>query len=379
MRKESTMWKVRPRRRFVVSGAVMAVLTAIVLAACGSSTQKSTGGTKGGGVPVAVLSTGAINNRSWANSWYDGATSEGKALGVKVTVAGNVETPDQYLSEGAAFAKQGYKVIIFAHGAMDAPAQKLAKEFPNVHWIQAPLEFKAKAVQDAEPANLGHVDIEQGEGSFLAGALAGLVTKTNKVAAVYAFAFPALTEQYEAFDLGARCTNPKVSFTEKSTGSFTDAALGRAAASSEISAGADVVFSALDQGTQGIVAAGSSGAHKTWVVGQYFDQHSLGSDVLTSVLYNLNGVGANLVKEAQANKGNFGSHYFKAYSLQNFKVGELAPFAAGAVSPSVQAKFNAIKAKVLSGAIKVPLAVSGSPTLGTNGSGAKVNPASIGC
>jgi len=357
------------------------VLVSAAATGCGSS-AKSKATTKGGGVPVAILSTGAINNRSWANSWYNGATREAKALGVKVTVAGNVETPDQYLSEGASFANQGYKVIIFAHGAMDAPAQKLAKQFPNVQWIQAPFEFATSSTQQAEPPNLGHIDVKQQEGSFLAGALAGLVTKTNKISAVYAFAFPALTRQPEAFDLGARCVNPSVTFTQKPTGSFTDAALARAAASSEIASGSDVVFSALDQATQGIIAAAEGAPHKTYVIGQYFDQHTLGPNVvLTSVLYNLDGVGADLVKMAQQNKGNFGPHFFKTYGLADFAVGKLAPFynLSSALSSSAQAKLSQIEQKVMSGQIKIPDAVTGSPTIGTVGSAAKIDPKSIGC
>jgi basic membrane protein A and related proteins len=367
-------------RRALLAVALPAAALSVVVAACGSSKSASSAGTKGGGVPVAILSTGAINNRSWANSWYNGATREGKALGVKVTVVGNVETPDQYLSEGASFASQGYKVIIFAHGAMDAPAQKLAKQFPNVQWIQAPFEFATPAPQQKEPPNLGHVDVKQEQGAFLAGALAGLVTKTNKVSAVYAFPFPALTRQPEAFELGAKCSNPKVSFTQKQTGSFTDAALARAAASSEIAGGSDVVFAAVDQAVQGVIAAAQSAPHKSYVVASYFNDASLGPNVvLTSVLYNLDGVAANLVQMAQQNKGNFGPHFFKSYALADFGVGKLAPFMSGAVSSSAQAKFNAIQQKVLSGQIKVPDAVTGSPTIGTVGSGAKVSPSSIGC
>ena len=141
---------------------------------------------------------------------------------------------------------------------MNDPAVKLGKQFPKVKFIQAPYEFTSAKDQASQPPNVGHVDFKQEQGAFLAGAMAGFVTKTNKVAAIYAFPFPALTRQPEAFSIGARCTNPNVTFTQKATNSFTDAALARAAASSLYSSGVDVIFSAVDQAVQGVIAAANA-------------------------------------------------------------------------------------------------------------------------
>lgn len=372
------------KRRGLLALVAVAVV-AVVIAGCGSSDNSSSSSSTSGGanknVKVAVLSTGAVNNRSWANSWADGAAKAAKDLGATVTMVGNVETPDQYTSQGASFAAKGYKYIIFAHGAMNDPAVKLAKQFPNVKFIQAPFEFPNAAAQQAQPPNLGHVDFKQEQGSFLAGAMAGLVTKTNKVGAVYAFPFPALTRQVEAFGIGARCTNSKAAFTQKATNSFTDSALARAAASSLYSAGNDVVFSAVDQAVQGVIAAANNSPTKpAYVVAQYRDQHDLGPQVvLTSVEYNLNGVAEDTIKAAVDNK--IGAHYFKNYNLQNFNVGTLAPLQnlSSALTPADKKIMAQITADVKDGTIKVPDAVTGKPTIGTPNSGEKIDPTSIGC
>lgn len=367
---------------------VAVAVLAAVIAGCGgsdnssSSSDTSTGGSaKAKNLKVAILSTGATNNRSWANSWADGAKKAATDLGATVTMVGNVETPDQYTSQGASYAAKGYNVIIFAHGAMNDPAVKLAKQFPNVKFVQAPFEFATPKEQAAQPANLGHVDFKQEQGSFLAGAMAGFATKTNKVGAIYAFPFPALTRQTEAFGIGARCTNPKVTFSQKATNSFTDAGLARAAASSMYSSGIDVIFSAVDQAVQGIIAAANNSTTKpAYVVAQYRDQHSLGKNVvLTSVQYNLNGVAEDIVKSAADNK--IGSHYFKSYDLQNLNVGTLAPLQnlASALTPEETKQMATITAAVKDGSIKVPDAVTGNPTIGKLNAGEKVDPASIGC
>jgi len=364
---------------------IATVVVAAVIAGCGGSSSSTSSGSSTSAAAknykVAVLSTGATNNRSWANSWADGAAKAAKDLGATVTMVGNVETPDQYTSQGASFAAKGYNLIIFAHGAMNDPAVKLAKQFPNVKFVQAPFEFPNKAAQTAQPANLGHVDFKQEQGSFLAGAMAGLVTKTNKVGAVYAFPFPALTRQPEAFSLGARCTNPKVTFTQKATSSFTDAALARAAASSLFDSGVDVVFSAVDQAVQGVIAAANSSSTKpAYVVAQYRDQHALGRNVvLTSVVYNLNGVAENIIKDGLDKK--IGAHYYKSYDLGNFQVGTLAPLQnlASALTPADKQIMATVTKAVADGTIKVPDAVTGPTPIGKPGAAEKIDPTSLGC
>jgi len=331
-------------------------------------------------VKIAVLSTGAVNNRSWANSWADGAKKAAAETGATITMVGNVETPDQYTQQGASFASKGYNLIVFAHGAMNESAIKLAKQFPDVQFVQAPYEFAKPADQAAEPVNLGHVDFKQEQGSFLSGALAGMVTKSNKVAAVYAFPFPALTRQPEAFSLGARCVNPSVQFVQKATNSFTDSALARAAASSLYSAGNDVIFSAVDQAVQGVVAAANSAATKpVYVVASYSEQHDIGPDVvLTSVLYNLGGGLENIVKAYLADE--LGKNWYASYDLKD-GVGELGTLANGLTLTAAQQKnMDDIKAAILSGDIKVPDGVTGTNPIGLKvGAGAAIDPASLGC
>lgn len=383
------MHRGRKQSRHVAVLAVLAAVVLAVLAGCGSDDSGSGGGgsstagsdTANSDIRVAVLSTGAVNNRSWANSWAIGVANAAKNLGVKTTMVGNVETPDQYVQQGSSFAAKGYNLIIFAHGAMDAPAQKLARQFPKVQFVQAPFEFADQADAKKEPTNLGHVDFKQEQGTFLAGAMAAMVTKTKTLGAVYAFPFPALTRQPEGFTLGARCVDPDIKVIQKATNSFTDAALARAAASSLYSDGADVVISAVDQAVQGVIAAANAAGGNKYVVASYFDSYKLGPKVvLTSVLYNLDGVAEDIIKSYTEKK--ITDNWYKEYTLGKGNVGELAPnptLEGSVVTPEIQKKVDDFKAKIISGEIKVPDAVQGDPTIGKVGSGMKIDPKSIGC
>ena len=366
-----------PRSRLKVlallAGATAAAMATVLATAASTAPKKQ--------YSVALLTTGAINNRSWANAWADGVRKAGKDFNVKVTLVGNLDAPDQYVSQGSSFAAKGVDMIIMAHGAQQAAAVKLAKQFPKVKIVQFPFEFKTYAEQvKSEPPNVGHGDVEQQYGAFLAGVLAGLMTKTGKIAAVYAFPFPALTRQPEGFYLGAKCVNSKVQFAQKQTGSFTDAALSRAAASSLISDGADIVFSAVDQAVQGVVQAAATAPHKSYAIASYYDDHSLNPKVvLTSVLYNLQGAGYDLVRRLV--KGQLPDHFYRSYNLKNAHVGELAPFynLSSQVPASVKATLASVRQKVINGQIKVPDETQGSPTIGTVGSGAKIDVKSLGC
>ncbi len=384
------MQRGRKQSRHVAVLAVLAAVVLAVLAGCGSDDSGSGGGgsstagsdTANSDIRVAVLSTGAVNNRSWANSWANGVASAAKNLGVKTTMVGNVETPDQYVQQGSSFAAKGYNLIIFAHGAMDAPAIKLARQFPKVQFVQAPFEFADQADAKKEPTNLGHVDFKQEQGTFLAGAMAAMVSKTKKLGAVYAFPFPALTRQPEGFTLGARCVDPDIEVVQKATNSFTDAALARAAASSLYSDGADVVISAVDQAVQGVIAAANAAGGGKYVVPSYFDSYKLGPKVvLTSVLYNLDGVAEDIIKSYTEKK--ITDNWYKEYTLGNGKVGELAPnptLEGSVVTAEIQQKVDDFKAKIISGEIKVPDAVKGDPVIGAKvGSGMTIDPKSIGC
>ena len=364
-----------PRFRSLLISVLGFALVAVITAAAATSSRTAT-------YQVAVLFPGTSNDGSWGQAWSQGANAAAKKYGVKVTLVGNLNTPDQYLAQASAFGSKGYNLIIIANGGVGQADLQAAQHFPKSKFVQAPFQFATPAAQKArnEPTNLGHIDAEQQQGAFLAGALAGLITKTNKVASVNGYAFPALTRQPEAFSLGARCVNSKVTFTQKYINSWDDTALAKAAAQAYISNGADVLFSATDQASQGMFQAAEAAPRPTYVIPSYFDSHTQAPKVvLTSVLYNLQGVAQDLIKMGKA--GQIGDHFFKDYTYKNIGVGKLAPYynLASAVSPEAKAGLAKITSEVLSGKIKIPDETVGKTTIGTPNSAAKIDVKSLGC
>jgi basic membrane protein A and related proteins len=369
------------------------------LAACGDDDDDGGGGGGGDGgggggggaeqasdYRVALLTTGALNNRSWANSWADGAERAQEELGIQLEMVGNADAPDQYVSQGSAFASEGYDLIIFAHGAMHDPAVRVARQFPDTEIVQVFQHASEEEASEQDPPNLGHVDPEQGQVTFLAGILAGLMTESNTIGTVYAFPFPALTRQPEAFELGARCVNSDIEALQRRSDSFTDAAAARAAASTLIDQDADFVLSAVDQAVQGVIQATAQSGGNAFAVASYFDSNDLNPEaVITSALYGLDEIAFDVIKRGSEDQ--LGDHFFQSYTLDTPQAGSLAPFyeQEELVGQENMDRLEQVQEMVVDGTITIPdeivsdPEIAGGATIGEPGAAAKIDVADIGC
>jgi len=106
--------------------------------------------------------------------------------------------------------------------------------------------------------------------------------------------------------------------------------------------------------------------------------------VVTSVLYNLQGVAFDLIKRLATKQ--LPQRFFKSYTFANLGVGKLAPFynLASAVPASAKATLAAIDKRIISGQIRIPdetrgINGKGKNAIGAPDSAAKINVRSIGC
>ncbi|MBN9688493.1 MULTISPECIES: BMP family lipoprotein [unclassified Corallococcus] len=103
--------------------------------------------------------------------------------------------------------------------------------------------------------NVRTVVFREEEGCFLAGALAGLVTKTGRVGMVGGMKIP-LVQRYEAgFRAGVAATNPSATVLVNYTGSFTDFALGKQVGQDLLLKNTDVIFAAAGVDGLGAIQA----------------------------------------------------------------------------------------------------------------------------
>jgi basic membrane protein A len=330
-----------------ISGLVGLIALVPTLAACGSGSGSTGSSAAASSFKVAVLTPGTGNDGSWGQAVAIGAKAAAAATGATLSIADNLNDPPQYQQQGAAFASQGYKVVVIANGSDPDVAVKLANQFPDTFFCEAAVTIPNK------PKNLCTYNPNFQNGDFLAGALAAMVSKSGHVGVIGGFDFPVLDSETEGFTLGARYVNHDIKVSETFINTWTDVAMARAAAEAQIGAGADVLFSATDQATQGIYVAAQ--AHPgTYVIPQYFDSHSQAPEVvMTSVLLNLQGATQSIIE-----KGVHGQLSSADYPFGLKEgVGQLAPYynlAPSVVTPAYQQRVDAIKSMIESGQLTVP-------------------------
>lgn len=354
---------------------LVAVAVALGAAACGDDDESAAAGgstapaADGSGFRVAVLSPGSANDGSWGQATTEGVDQAADEFGVAIDGKGeNLLTPEEYTQQGSAFAESGTDLVLMANGSVPQSVRKVAGDFPDVTVCGA-----AMTIPEAEmPPNACTYDPEQQEGAFTAGYLAALTSESGKLGVVAGFAFPALTRQVEGFILGARYADPDVEVQQVYINSWTDVAAAKAAGAAQYADGVDIIFSATDSATQGLFAAAQEQGEGHYVIASYFDSHDQAPDVvLTSVLYNLQGVNKEIIRRAVEGELEPTNYRFGL----DFGVGELAPFyeLEDEVPEEARTQLADLVEQIKDGTVTVP----DTTVLGKQGSGASYDLAQL--
>lgn len=130
-------------------------------------------------------------------------------------------------------ASRGYDLIFTTSFGYMNPTIKVAKMFPKVKFEHA-TGYKTAA-------NVGTYEARDYEGRFLAGMVAGAMTKKGVIGYVGAFPIPEVVRGINSFMLGAQAVNPDVKMKVVWVNTWHDPAKEREAADSLVLQGADVV------------------------------------------------------------------------------------------------------------------------------------------
>jgi simple sugar transport system substrate-binding protein len=130
-------------------------------------------------------------------------------------------------------AQQGARLIFATSFGFMQPTLKVAREFPEVAFEHA------TGYQTA--ANVGIYNARFYEGRYLAGMLAGAMTRTRLAGYVAAFPIPEVLQGINAFLLGMRAVNPAANVRVVWTSSWFDPSKEKEAALALINQGADVL------------------------------------------------------------------------------------------------------------------------------------------
>ena len=134
-------------------------------------------------------------------------------------------------------AQENDLVFTTSFGFMN-PTVKVAKQFPKI-------KFEHATGYKREP-NLATYSGRFYEGRFLAGVLAGRMTKSNVIGFVGAFPIPEVMQNINAYALGAKLVNPKAEVKLVMVSTWYDPPKEKTAADTLMSQGADVITTHTD-------------------------------------------------------------------------------------------------------------------------------------
>jgi simple sugar transport system substrate-binding protein len=162
------------------------------------------------------------------------------ALGGKVKTSSLENVPDGAEAEPLlrTLVSQGNQVIFGTSPAHMDAIVALAKEIPEVKWEAAGLGKSA--------ANLRTYDVRAYQGAYLAGIIAGKMTRTDTLGFIASVPAPQVVRNINAFTLGAQSVNPSVRTKVVWINKWLDAGRESEAAQALINGGSDVLLQNTD-------------------------------------------------------------------------------------------------------------------------------------
>jgi len=240
-----------------------------------------------------VTDVGGVNDKSFNQAAWTGLQKAMQELPVDARFIESKQTTD-YDKNIDQFATEGYAAIVTVGFLLGDATQSKAKQYPAIKFGIVEFVYAPAKPGDPDPyttdlRNVTSLTFQDDEVSFLAGIVAGGMTKTDTVCSVAGVEIPPVVRLVVGYKNGAQWLKPTARALNVYTPSFTDPARGREAGQAMIAQGCDVVFGAGgNTGNGGLLAAKDSGVMAIGVdVDQYYTYPEIQSALLTSAMKNV--------------------------------------------------------------------------------------------
>lgn len=315
-----------------------AVILCAAVAACSPGYQAGSQARFG-----LVTDVGGLGDQSFNDSAYAGLVAAGRRFHARVQVLQSRSAPD-YQPNLSVFATQHYDTIVAVGFLMANDLAEVAQRWPDRHF----------AIVDAvvDRPNVASITFKEQDGSFLAGALAAMVTKTKTIGFLGGIDVPLLRKFEVGYAAGAREIDPSVRVLVKYIGSFDDAAAGKELTDVLYDAHADVVYTAAGKGGLGAIEAAKSRAGD-YVIGVDSDQDGLApGKVLTSMVKHVDVAVINVCRASVQGRPMRGHIELGlregAVGLTDFR------YTRGVVGPAMRRRLATLRRAIVAGRIDVP-------------------------
>jgi len=263
-----------PVRRLALT--VPLAVAATVLAACGGTTGDEDGGSSDTDAPLVYGVFATPLEEPWDGAIHAALTSAANEGEITYKHIDNVSTSDdmERALRDIAENEEPDAIVGDAFAAEDA-VRAVAKDYPDV-------VFAFGSGEKPQEPNLSVFDNWMQDPAYLAGMLAGGLTKSGTIGVVGAMPIPEVNRIVNGFIEGVQEENPKATVKVSFINSFFDPAAAKQAANAQVAAGADVLFAERD----GVIAAAKDADIP--VIGMMVDQEDEApGNVVTSLLWDV--------------------------------------------------------------------------------------------
>ena len=343
------MW-LRPLPR-----ALVALAAAVLVAGCAKQADRSappSGTPAGSALKVGlVFDVGGRGDKSFNDAAYAGLERAQQELGIPFTTLETGEGSDRE-AQMRQLAAGGSQLVFGVGFLFSDDILGLAREFPNVKF--ACVDYTVKEGQTLPP-NLVALEFKEEEGSFLVGALAGLVSRTGKVGFVGGMEIPLIKKFEAGYRAGVKAVDPRAEVLVKyagTTGSaFKDPTKGKELGLSEYNQGADIIFHA--SGSTGLGVFEAAREKQKLAIGVDADQYAEAPGfILTSMVKHVETAVFDAIRDTRDGRWQGG---IREFGLKEDGVGWVYDERNKALIPdAVKTRVDSLKAEIVAGRITAP-------------------------
>ena len=328
------------------------ILVQIIL--CGCSKKKESGESIVSSKIGLVMDVGGRGDKSFNDAAYRGLERAKKELGVDFELIEPGPGADRETALRQ-FANRPDIALIIGNGFIftdDITA--IAIEFPSKKF--ACIDFIVDTSKRI-PVNLVALKFKEEEGSFLVGALAGLMTKTNTVGFIGGMQSPLIKKFESGYSAGAKYTNPGcnvlVGYAGITAEAFKNPGKGKELALGQYSQRADIIFHASGPTGSGVMEAARE-THN-FVIGVDSDQFPEAPGyILTSMIKVVDNAIFEAIKSVKENT--FHGGVAIVFGLESRGVDYIYDDNNKKLIPNdIHSRIEEIRGKIVSGAITVPV------------------------
>jgi basic membrane protein A len=291
-----------------------------------------------------VTDVGGLGDKSFNDSAYRGLLHSESGLHAYIKVLQSKSAAD-YQPNLTVLSEARFNMIYAIGFLMSDDLDQVAKQFPAQQY----------SIIDAvvPDPNVVSVTFKEEDGSFLAGAIAAMVSKTHHIAFIGGQDIPLIRKFEAGYVAGAHEIDPSMRVDVKYAGSFDDVAAGKELANLLFNDGADIIYTAAGKVGLGAIDAARTRPAGYYIIGVDNNQDALApGKILTSMVKHVDVAVYDIAKGIQDR------HPLHGHVVLGLKDGGISltdfKFTRSAVTAAELARLKTLQNAIISGRMTVP-------------------------